>query len=363
MPTIHKIEVFQLSLELKNPFVISLESFTHAKNLVVAITDSEGRTGYGECSPFPTINGETMKGAYTIATEFAYSVIGFEVLDFKVAMANLESKIYGNFSVKSAFDIALHDLAAQVRNIPLYEFWGPPQWKILATDYTVSLGAATDMAAAALEIKNAGYSAIKLKVGGQPLDDLERLHAIRAAVGDEIPLRLDANQGWDEKGAFTVLSALEGWNIDFCEEPISRRLFHRLPALRSQVPVPLMADESCFDHHDAERLFAAGACDYVNIKLGKAGGLTEARKILAVAESYDAKVQIGGFLESRLGFTAAAHLALSSPTVQFIDMDTPLMMKDDPVIGGIRYQHGGIIALPEGSGLGAGVSSVGLTGY
>lgn len=353
MAVIQKVEVFQNPLELKKPFVISLEKFTHANNLVVVIHDNEGRIGYGECSPFPTINGETMKAGYTIASQFAYSIIGFEVLDFKVAMSNLESKIFGNFSVKSAFDIALHDLAAQVRNIPLYEFWGPPQWTVLATDYTVSLGTADEMAAAAQAIKTAGYPAIKVKIGGKPEADLQRLRAIRAVVGDDIPLRLDANQGWDFAGALQVLTALNGWNIEFCEAPISRRLYHRLPELRKQVPVPIMADESCFDHYDAQRLLGAGACDYLNIKLGKAGGLTEARKILKVAESFSAKVQIGGFLESRLGFTAAAHLALSSPAVQFIDMDTPLMMKDDPVEGGIKYKANGVVELPTGNGLGA----------
>lgn len=261
--------------------------------------------------------------------------------------------IYANYSVKSAFDIALHDLAAQERGIPLYAFWGRPQMSLLQTDYTVSLGEPVQMAVDALAIKERGFATIKVKLGGLPAVDVERVKAIRAAIGHSIPLRLDANQGWNFSAALTVLRAVGDDNIQFCEAPIPRHSSNKLPTLRQQVPVPIMADESCFDHHDAKRLLAAGACDYINVKLGKSGGLLEARLILEVAEEYGIKVQIGGFLESRLGFTAAAHLALSSPAVAFVDMDTPMMFSEDPVQGGITYDREGRISLPAGNGLGA----------
>lgn len=355
MPILQSIDVYQLPIALKKPFTIALESFTHAKNLVVQLTDEEGRTGWGECSPFPSINGETMETAFSLSKQISTQLLGKEALDFKVAMQTINSQLFGNYSLKSAFDIAFHDLVAQYRNQPLYEFWGPPQWSVLQTDYTVSLGSVAEMATTASWIKEQGFPAIKVKLGGTYAEDMARLHAIREVVGDEISLRLDANQGWDVTTATQILTALSDWNIDFCEAPINRRLYHLLPAISAAVPVPIMADESCFDAHDAERLLAAKACTYLNVKLGKAGGLTEARRILRVAEKYRAQVQIGGFLESRLGFTAAAHLALSSPTVKFIDMDTPLMFADDPVTGGISYSSNGMIELPVGNGGGAGI--------
>lgn len=353
MSQINRIEIYRLPVKLRKPFVISLESFTHANNLAVAIYTSDGRVGWGECSPFPSINGETMESGLHIAHWLGTKLLGIDYLDSRRSQAIMKSSVYGNFSVKSAIDIALHDLAAQARNIPLYEFWGPPKMNVLQTDYTVSLGDAAKMAEEALAIQERGFRYIKVKLGGLPEDDIQRVKGIRQAIDPTIPLRLDANQGWDFSAASSVLNALAEMNIQFCEAPIPRHFSHRLAALRQQVPIPIMADESCFDHHDAKRLLASGACDYINIKLGKSGGLLEARMILQVAEDYGAQVQIGGFLESRLGFTAAAHLALSSPAVAFVDMDSPLMMEEDPVQGGISYSSEGIIRLPEGIGLGA----------
>ena len=119
-----------------------------------------------------------------------------------------------------------------------------------------------------------------------------------------------------------------------------------------------MADESCCNHHDAKRLIDIGACDLLNIKLGKSGGIFTALKMIELAENAEINMQIGGFLESRLGFTASAHLALTSPNIQYIDFDTPLMLTEDPVIGGITYGKNGEIVLPEISGLGATVDPV-----
>ncbi len=125
--------------------------------------------------------------------------------------------------------------------------------------------------------------------------------------------------------------------------------------MKEAVPIPIMADESCCDHHDAQRLIDLGACQRFNIKLGKSGGLFKARRIIALAEQAGITVQIGGFLESRLAFTASAHLAMTSPAVQFCDMDTPLMFTEDPVLGGMHVGQGGVISLDGRPGLGASV--------
>jgi L-alanine-DL-glutamate epimerase-like enolase superfamily enzyme len=117
-----------------------------------------------------------------------------------------------------------------------------------------------------------------------------------------------------------------------------------------------MADESMCTPHDAERLIGMNACRLFNVKLGKSGGLHHAWNILAQAERAGIGVQLGGFMESRLGMTAAAHLALASTAVRFCDFDTPLMFRADPVRGGIRYGEQGQIAVPDTIGLGAAVS-------
>ena len=127
----------------------------------------------------------------------------------------------------------------------------------------------------------------------------------------------------------------------------------KLPPIKNLSPIPIMADESCCDHHDAKRLIELDACHLFNVKLGKSGGILKALKILRLAEKSGIKIQVGGFLESRLAFTAAAHLSLASDMVVYCDFDTPLMFMEDPVSGGITYDNKGAVSVPEVAGLGA----------
>jgi L-alanine-DL-glutamate epimerase-like enolase superfamily enzyme len=117
-----------------------------------------------------------------------------------------------------------------------------------------------------------------------------------------------------------------------------------------------MADESCGDEHDAARLIALGACQQFNIKLGKSSGFHRARQIVELGAAAGLTLQVGGFLESRLGMTAAAHLALLHPAIRHLDVDTPLMFTADPVLGGIRYRPGGVVEVPTAPGLGASIA-------
>jgi L-alanine-DL-glutamate epimerase-like enolase superfamily enzyme len=249
--------------------------------------------------------------------------------------------------------MAWHDVAAQAAGLPLWRFLGAEVNRPLLTDYTVSLGPPEKMAADAEDIVRAGYEVIKVKLGTDPLTDIQRVRAIRKAIGDVIPLRIDANQGWGPEQAITVLNALQDANIQHCEEPLPRWQFMELRRVKDASPIPIMADESCCDHHDAARLIQLGACQRFNIKLGKSAGLYKACRIIALAGTAGLEVQVGGFLGSRLSWTAAAHLALTSNAVKYCDMDTPLMFTRDPVQGGLRYTKGGHIHVPDVPGLGA----------
>jgi L-alanine-DL-glutamate epimerase-like enolase superfamily enzyme len=171
-----------------------------------------------------------------------------------------------------------------------------------------------------------------------------------------LPLRIDANQGWNVDEAIETLIALAPYKIQLCEEPIPRWNFMELPKVRKHSPIRIMADESCCDHHDAKRLIDLSACDFFNIKLGKSGGIFNALKMIQLAEQAKINIQIGGFLESRLGFTASAHLALTSDLIVHYDFDTPLMFIDDPVLGGITYDDKGVVSVPDMPGLGATMS-------
>ncbi len=350
---IERIELHRLRIPLKVPFVTSLGPNNEADNVVVVITTRNGIIGFGECSPFWTINGETAETCLAVGHHLAKALLGHDAVDLEGAHALMDRLIFANNSIKSAFDIALHDIAAQQAGSALADHLGGVKNTVLVTDYTVSIGAPIKMATDAVDIVRDDFTVIKVKLGGDGDLDIERVATIRDAIGPMIPLRIDANQGWDPETAIRVLNALGHFNIQHCEEPIPRWQFMELRRVKEASPITIMADESCCDHHDAERLISMGACQRFNIKLGKSGGLFKARQIIALAEAASMEVQIGGFLESRMGFTASAHLALTSTAVKYCDTDTPLMFTADPVEGGLRYGPHGELIVPTEPGLGA----------
>jgi L-alanine-DL-glutamate epimerase-like enolase superfamily enzyme len=170
-------------------------------------------------------------------------------------------------------------------------------------------------------------------------------------------LRVDANQGWDFDGAVYALTAMAPYEVQFCEQPMRHWHDDLLPALRRQVPVKIMADESVFTHHDARHLVNANACDYVNIKFAKSGGILEATAINAFCEQHGIPCMMGGMLETRVAVTAFAHFALAHDNIIFHDMDTCLLgHKVDPVRGGVEYK-GYFIETPDKPGLGVDVDN------
>lgn len=349
---ITQIEVYKSPIKLKEPFVISLGPLEYAENVVVVIRCNTGLTGFGECSPFMTINGESMDTCFVVAQYLAKVLIDKNPLDIASCSALMDSIIYGNSSIKSAFDIALYDIASQHAELPLYTFLGGKNNKTLITDYTVSLGPKDKMVQDAIKIVDRGFQFVKVKLGGKKEEDIERIQLIREAIGNDMPLRIDANQGWNTDDAIEILNRIENCKIQHCEEPIPRWNFMELAKVRMNSPIPIMADESCCDHNDAKRLVDLDACDLFNIKLGKSSGFFKALKIIDIAEQSNIKIQVGGFLESRLGFTAAAHLSLLSENIIHFDFDTPLMFIEDPVMGGIAYENNGLVNMPDLIGLG-----------
>ncbi|MBS1621009.1 MAG: dipeptide epimerase [Bacteroidetes bacterium] len=350
---IQQVEIYKLFIPLKEPFITSLGRDDFAANIIVIIRTDQDISGFGECSPYMPINGESADTCFIVGQYFAKLFKGKNALDIEERISDMDKIIYGNTSIKSAFDMALYDIAAQQAGLPLYKFIGGENNKTIVTDYTVSIGEPDKMAADAVKIKNEGYPAIKIKLGKDGKTDVQRIKAIREAVGNEIPLRIDANQGWKVKEAIETLNALGQYGIQYCEEPIARWKFLKLKKIRKKSPIPIMADESCCDNHDAKRLIRLKACDMMNIKLGKSGGIFKALKMARMAEEAKIQLQVGAMLESRLGMTAFAHFALCSPMIQYFDFDTALMFSEDPVNGGIIYEKDGVIKVPDSPGLGA----------
>ncbi len=351
---ITEVEVIKLNLPYKEPFVISLGVIERASNVVVKVHTNSELTGIGECAPFVTIVGETQETVFELSKQVAKLLKGKDPFAIEERLSEIDRAVAGNYTMKSAFDMALYDLLAKKAQLPLYKLLGGSNNREIYTDMTISIGSPQKVARDALAFQKAGFPAIKVKLGTNTKDDVARIKAIREAVGDDYHIRIDANQGWDTVTAINTLQALAKYNIEHCEEPIPKWNTRELVKVRENSPIPIMADESVFDHHDAFKLASMGACDYFNIKFSKSGGIFNALKINAVAASAGIKCQVGCMSESRFALTALMHFVLANKNIVHYDMDSSLMLAEDPVTGGIQYQGKGKWILPDAIGIGAG---------
>ncbi len=358
---ITRISLYSYNISLKAPIAISLGTIDHARNMLVEIQTDAGITGWGEGSPFWMIVGETQASGLAAAEEMARVLLGESTpgestrgrnpLDIEGCVNALARYLPGHPTTRSAFDMALYDIAAKAANMPLYQFLGGSK-RPLITDETIYINSPERMVADALRIQAKGAEAIKVKLGTNARDDIRRVEAIRNAIGDTTPIRTDANQSWDIVSALAVLRVIGDWNVQYCEQPIARHDIAGLRHIRQHTAVPVMADESLFDATDALRLVRNEAVDYFNIKLSKSGGIFEALKINAIAEAAGIPCMIGCMSESRLALTANAHFAVARKNVRFCDLDACFEHADDPVQGGIIY-NGYHIELPDTPGIGA----------
>lgn len=336
------------------PFTIATGTMEYAQNLFIRIHTKEGMVGVGECSAFPMIVGETQATCFEMAKDFAALWKNKDASAIEERLAELDLFTAGNRTAKSAFDLALYDLAAKVAGKPLYAYLGG-QKKLVESDLTIGIGTPEKMADAARTFLERSVNIIKVKLGKKPEDDIERIRQIRKAVGDRIKLRIDANQGWTYEGAVKALTALGEFDIQFCEQPMRTWNDERLPELCQLSPIPIMADESVFTHHDAERIIRNKACAYINIKFAKSGGIHEAGLINQVSANNGIACMMGGMLESRVALTAKVHFAMANDNIKFYDLDTCLLGHlTDPVIGGVSYA-GMQLQLDDTPGIGADV--------
>ena len=351
---IHSIELKTVAIPLRKPFKTALRTVHTAYSTYVVITTDEGKTGWGEAPPTHVITGDSMASiAYAIEEVMAPNLIGMDIRNRTELFAVLHQTLIGNTSAKAAVDMAIHDLLGKLAGLPLYQFLGG-QRNQLDSNFTVSVNDPVEMADDAFQYVEEGFTTLKVKVGiGSSELDVERVKAIRNRVGPSVKIRLDANQGWQPKEAVRTIAAMEdaGLSIELVEQPVHAQDIEGLCYVTQHSLTPVMADESVFSARDALRVLQCGAADLINIKLMKSGGIHEALKINALAESYGVECMVGSMIETKLGITAAAHFAASQPNITRCDFDAPLMLCGDPVIGGVTYV-GQAIQLSEATGLG-----------
>jgi L-alanine-DL-glutamate epimerase-like enolase superfamily enzyme len=345
------IDIYRFSIPME-PFTIATGTMDYAQNTFIRVHTDAGFYGVGECSAFPMIVGETQDTCLVMARDFARLWKGQDALDIPARLQQLHDFTAGNSTIKSAFDMALYDIAAKNAGLPLWKYLGGNQ-RVIESDITVGIAKPELMAERALAFRNQGANYLKVKLGKNAVEDVERIRQIRAAVGPEMNIRIDANQGWSFDDAVFALQAIGAYNIEFCEQPMRTWFNDRLPELMQLSPVKIMADESVYNHYDALSQMKTQSCHYINIKLAKSGGLNEAIKIHDVAAEQGIPCMMGGMLESRIALSAKLHLVYASPNIRFFDMDTcKLGHLEDPCVGGVTYD-GFFLKMPDAIGIGA----------
>lgn len=352
--TIKKIETFPIAVPLKSPFKTALRTVTTASSLIVRLTDSDGFVGLGEAAPTAPITGDTDASIkYAVEKVIAPKLIGVSLTQPERVKQLIDTALVGNHSPKAAVNIAVNDLLAKHYGVSLSEWLGG-YCKTISTDYTVSVGTAQEMVKHAQQLITEGFNTLKVKVGSQsPFEDLKQVRAIRQAVGPEVNIRLDANQGWHKKQAAKMINqmAQEGLDIELVEQPVPADDFEGMAYVTAHTDTPIMADESIFSVKDALRLLKMAGCDIINLKLMKAGGIDNALKINSIAEAFGVPCMVGSMIESQVSVTAAAAMAAAKANIQYYDLDAAMMFKTQPTTGGITHE-GAVITIPDKPGLG-----------
>ncbi len=348
---ITRIRIFKMDIARTDVFTIATMKLEKAENVLIGIETDDGLTGWGEASPFHALVGETQRIDLAVAQELRELLLGKNPLELADRIGEMDAFLPHNPTIKSAFDMALYDIAAQAAGMPLYQFLGGTR-RPLETDFTISIGRVEEAGEKARQVVEKGFRIIKIKVGISDAEDYRRVEAIRQTVGDALRIRVDANQGWDRMQAVANLNRLAEFDIEFCEQPCRVADVQGLKYVSAHSPIPVMADESVFSPVDALRLVEQDVVPYFNIKLSKSGGLYRALQIAHIAEAGSRKCMVGCMSESRLGLTATAHLGAASPVFQFFDLDSFFEHAEDPVIGGVEVKDG-FVLLPEEPGLGA----------
>ena len=327
---IRKIEAYRVTLRYREPFRIATGTSSETQNVIVKILTDYDVIGWGESSPSKRVTGETPETVLEAFDKFSPKLVGMCPLRIEQDAELMDSLVEGNPAAKAAIDMALHDILGKTADKPLFRLIGGYRTEVL-TDLTLGLKDPEKMAQDAVKAHEKGFKALKIKVRVDPDEDVERVRLVREAVSRKMQLRMDANQGWTPKQAIEVLTKMAKYDVQFAEQPVHAEDIEGLAKVRRNSPIPIMADESVHSPEDAMRLIRADAVDFINIKLMKCGGILKARKIAAVAEAAGVPCMIGCMGESGLGIAAGVHLAAAVKNIQYADLDSDILLRDNLV--------------------------------
>ena len=350
------LEAIAVSVPLRRPVTMSGEVVDRAQNLVVRVTDGDGRTGWGEAASAPLMTGETQQGMVAAARYIARRIKGLQIESVDGPAEFVSRAVYGNPGAKAAIEMALLDLLGQACNKPLHDLIGgsvrnrAPVLQMLSSDGTCP---EQEQARQALD---RGVRAFKVKVGRYGAEeDLARCEEVREAVGSRPRISADANEGFQREVAVDFCSGAKAAGLDFVEQPVPSNDLEAMRACAKASAVPIGADEGIRSISDIRKHHEAGAARGGSIKPLKLGiwNLLRAGRLM---NEFAMHVNLAGKIaETGIGSAAIAHVAVSLPQLDWDVSVTNQYLQDDIVAEPVRVVEGRI-APPDAPGLGVEVA-------
>lgn len=330
-----------------------------SQKVIVKLNTDDGLVGLGEADPIPSDWGHDADTMHIAIKRFIEpALIGMNPFDIEGIWSKLaETLAFWHLSTsmlmeRAGVDAALYDLMGKASGQPVHRLLGGSFFQQIPVAAVMTLDEPDKMAAEALQAQAQGYGEFKIKVGLDPDIDVQRVRAVRTALGSAANIRVDANGGWTANAAVKVIKAMEAYDLMLVEQPVPRFDIKGLAHIRRKVDTPIMVDESLDSIHDALVLLENEACDLFNIKYHRVGGLTHARKLLAFAEAAGIRCMVGGELESGVGTAIGLHLMASSPLFTIAaDLIGPVHYSDDILMNNFVILQG-MLPVPTGPGLG-----------
>jgi len=339
---ITRIEAWPVSMRLSEPYTQTFHTYEAAHNVFLKLVTDRRIVGYGCAAPAELVTGETPESVLeAIQTIVEPSIKGMDPLRSTLIMEKLRAEVFDKPAVLGAVDMALFDILGKRSRLPLWRLLGGFRSHI-DTSITVGILPEEETVEQTRAWVDGGFRRIKLKGGHDVGLDAARVMQVREAVGSEVSLCFDANQGYTAEQTSWFAEQTIPARLQFIEQPTPQGDLELLGQIKRDIAIPVMADESLITLGDANRLAQGRMVDMMNVKITKVGGLSTGRQMISVAKSANIQVMIGSMDESALGVSAGLQLALACPNVAFADLDGHIGLEDDPAAEAILLKDGAL---------------------
>ena len=346
--TIRKVEFWPIDIPMTDAFVVATGARTIAENEFLRITLSNGAQGYGEAAPFPEVGGETRESCLIALQRLGKTILGRSAPSYTNIGHVLSEQAPNYPAARCGLETAVIDACCRTANIPMWQLWGGTDVRVRETDITIPIADLEKTVALARGWYAKGFRLFKMKVGNDVGNDIRRLEAVHRALPD-ISFIGDGNQGFSRQDCLKFSQGVKrfGGTMALLEQPVVRDDLDSMAAIRRETGIPVAADESVRSLADAHEVVARGAADYIKIMKT---GVAEAVEIASYTKAFGLKLMIGGMIETRVAMGCSLSLVLGLGGFDMLDLDTPLLLANDPVTGGYRYE-GSLLQPWSGSGL------------